>query len=291
MSDTDKENENEDLNEEENENNDDKPETGPVEPQNSEPSVALPPELPQRSESSDALETSPTPQTVETPATYEAMEAAPTLGTVVDALLKSPTRLLYEWQEGRRGPVICHLFLITAVSFLVFGLLLGMFSGESQLWIVPLKVIGGATVAALITLPSLYVFSSLGGFDMTLQRASGLLLSGLALIGVILLGLAPVLWIFTQSTDSIGFMGFLVLVFWMAALGFGMGMIMKNAKVFGNHKTGYLFLWTIIFITVTLQMSTSLRPLLGPAEETILPTEKRFFLEHWITTLGEASKR
>ena len=288
-----KDNENDNLNEEEIE--DSQQEADTAEPEAEKPSIATPPELPPKSEStdtpavSDSVNVTIQPNVI--PDDYQAMDATPTLGGVADALLKKPTRLLYEWQEGRRGPVVRYLGLIFAVSFLVFGLLLGMFSGDKQLWIVPLKIICGATITALITLPSLYVFSSLGGFDMTLQRACGLLLSGLALIGVILLGLAPVLWIFTQSTDSVGFMGFLVLVFWMAALGFGMSMILRNAKVFGNHKTGYLVLWAIIFITVTLQMSTSLRPLLGPAEETILPTEKRFFLQHWITTLGEATTR
>lgn len=254
-----------------------------------------PPALPPKSEPGDDPDSSgkvnPVAGAAGIHVEYEPMESPPTLGTVVDALLKSPTRLLFEWQEGRTTPVVRCLGLIFGVSFLVFGLLLGMFSGNSQLWIVPLKVLGGATVTALITLPSLYVFSSLGGFDMTLQRACGLLLSGLALIGVILLGLAPVLWIFTQSTDSVGFMGFLVLLFWMAALGFGMSMILKNARVFGNHRSGYLVLWTIIFVTVTLQMSTSLRPLLGPAEETLFPTEKRFFLQHWTETITQAGKR
>ncbi|MDF1851225.1 MAG: hypothetical protein P1U85_10345 [Verrucomicrobiales bacterium] len=295
MSQNDKDKEPEDLDPEEIENENENTEAS-TEDSTPEPSeTAQPPELPPRSEPGDNPELSDNVNVIvkpsEIPSEYQAMESAPSLGSIVDALLKSPTRLLYEWQEGRRQAVVRFLGLIFAVSFLVFGLLLGMFSGESQLWIVPLKVLGGATVTALITLPSLYVFSSLGGYDMTLQRACGLLLSGLALIGVILLGLAPVLWIFTQSTNSVGFMGFLVLIFWMSALGFGMGMILKNAKVFGNHKTGYLVLWTIIFVTVTLQMSTSLRPLLGPTEETIFPTEKRFFLEHWTKTLTESNER
>ena len=212
---------------------------------------------------------------------YEAISGEAGFAAVIDALLKSPGRLLFEWEEGRGRAVLKHLALIASGSFLIFGFLLGLFSGGTQLWAVPLKVFGGSLLAALITLPSLYVFSSLGGFDFTLRKAAGLLLTGLTLIGVILIGLAPVLWIFTQSTDSIGFMGFLVLVFWIAALGFGIDTITKGAKAFGDHSTTYLTFWSLIFIVVTFQMSTSLRPLLGPAEETFLPTEKRFFLEHW----------
>ncbi len=212
---------------------------------------------------------------------YEAIPGDAGVAAVIDALLKSPGRLLFEWEEGRGRSVLKHLALIATGSFLIFGFLLGLFSGGSQLWAVPLKVFAGALISALITLPSLYVFSSLGGFDFTLKKAAGLLLCGLTLIGVILIGLAPVLWIFTQSTDSIGFMGFLVLVFWIAALGFGIDTITKGAKAFGDHSTTYLTFWSLIFIVVTFQMSTSLRPLLAPAEDTFLPTEKRFFLEHW----------
>ena len=63
--------------------------------------------------------------------------------------------------------------------------------------------------------------------------------------------------------------------------GFGIDTITKGAKAFGDHSTTYLTFWSLIFIVVTFQMSTSLRPLLAPAEDTFLPTEKRFFLEHW----------
>ncbi len=230
-----------------------------------------------------------TPKPAEPPAlptpdrklTYEPMPGEPGFASVIDALLKKPGQLLYESEEGRGKSVLQNLVLIVVGSFLVFGFLLGLFSGGTQLWAVPLKVLAGALLSGLITLPSLYVFSSLGGSDFTLKKASGLLLCGLALIGIILIGLAPVLWIFTQSTDSVGFMGFLVLVFWIAALGFGIGMITRGAKAFGDHSSAYLAFWSLIFIVVTLQMSTSLRPLLGPADETLFPTEKLFFLQHW----------
>lgn len=42
----------------------------------------------------------------------------------------------------------------------------------------------------------------------------------------------------------------------------------------------------VIFTVVTLQMATSLRPLIGTAE-TFLPQEKRFFLQHWAEQFAE----
>jgi hypothetical protein len=40
----------------------------------------------------------------------------------------------------------------------------------------------------------------------------------------------------------------------------------------------------IIFLLVMLQMTTTLRPIVGTAE-TFLPTEKKFFLNHWAQSL------
>jgi hypothetical protein len=217
---------------------------------------------------------------------YEAMENAPDLAMTIETLLKSPGRVLYEWQEGRGGLVGRHLAMIATVAFLLFGLILGLFSGGTQLWAAPVKVFAGILISALIALPSLYVFSCLGGIDMTTRKAAGLLLLGLALLGMVLLGLCPVAWIFSQSTQAIGFMGFLVLLFWITSLSFGLLLIFRSARKFGTDRGGYLVLWAIIFVTVTLQMSTSLRPIIGPAEETLLPQEKRFFLGHWVEVMG-----
>ena len=150
--------------------------------ENETPEPLTPPELPKKP---DRL-------------AFEAIPGDANFAAVIDSLLKSPGRLLFEWEEGRGRAVLKNLALMAGASFLIFGFLLGLFSGGTQLWAVPLKVFGGALLAGLITTPSLYVFSSLGGFDFTLKKAAGLLLTGLTLIGVILIGIAPVLWIFTQ---------------------------------------------------------------------------------------------
>jgi len=47
-----------------------------------------------------------------------------------------------------------------------------------------------------------------------------------------------------------------------------------------TQKTGPLRIWIVIFLMVTLQMSTTLRPIIGRSDQ-LLTTEKRFFLEHW----------
>jgi len=63
----------------------------------------------------------------------------------------------------------------------------------------------------------------------------------------------------------------------LAAIGFGLRLILRGAGLCGVSSTGLLLTWALIFLTVTLQMSTSLRPMLGTADRR-LPAECRFFL-------------
>ena len=48
--------------------------------------------------------------------------------------------------------------------------------------------------------------------------------------------------------------------------------------------------WAIIFVLVVLQMATALRPIVGPTEETFLPTKKVFFVTHWFNCLDKSAR-
>ena len=48
---------------------------------------------------------------------------------------------------------------------------------------------------------------------------------------------------------------------------------MPCAVHFGVGNRTYLVGWVAIFVIVTFQMSPSLRPIVGPSEETLLPPE------------------
>ncbi|MGE9267996.1 MAG: hypothetical protein ACQKBY_07855 [Verrucomicrobiales bacterium] len=202
-------------------------------------------------------------------------------------LLKKPGALIASFTgEGAAGALSGKLLALAALSLAVFGLTLGTFAMHEQLWAAPLKLVTGLLLAALICLPSLYIFTALTGTRLGfLQLARGLC-AMLALTGAILIGFAPVLRVFAQSTDSLGFMGFLVLMSWLIAYSFGAGFLVKMLKASGKHSTAPLNIWGLIFLLVTLQMSTSLRPILGRSEH-FLTNEKKFFLVHWLETMGE----
>lgn len=206
---------------------------------------------------------------------------------VIEALLKQPGRILHECKHGG-GKVPLILFLGAVLGLAVFGALLGTFSGGVQYWAAPLKVVLGVLASLVICLPSLYIFSALGGMEARLPQIVGMLLAMMALTALLLLGFAPVVWIFSQSTESVGFMGFLVLAFWIIGLFFGFRLLLAAANTFGMTIGHYLMVWMGIFLLVTLQMSTTLRPLIGTAD-TLLPVKKKFFLQHWGDEMGATS--
>ena len=111
----------------------------------------------------------------------------------------------------------------------------------------------------------------------------GLIAGLVALMTVLLIGFAPVAWVFSQSTDSLSAMGVLHLIFWVIATYFGLRfMCVGFAHLSG--KAGGLRVWIVIFLLVMVQMTTALRPLIGTSDS-FLQKEKKFFVKHWIEQL------
>ena len=209
-----------------------------------------------------------------------------TFSGLFESLLKEPKVLIEQIGENKNpSRIIVKLLLIALGGFLIFGITLGSFSFHNQLWAAPLKTILGITLSTVICLPSLYVFSALTGTTLGMKEVVQGMSGALALIAGLLLGLTPALWVFSQSTSSEGFFGFLVLATWLVALFFGTGFLLKMLTQSGTTKTAPLRIWIGIFLLVTLQMSTTLRPLIGKSE-TLFTTEKRFFVEHWRLVLS-----
>ena len=55
----------------------------------------------------------------------------------------------------------------------------------------------------------------------------------------------------------------------------------RAGRALGMTTTGHLLVWCIVFLLVTLQMPTTLRPILGESEQFLNLEEKRFFLRYW----------
>jgi hypothetical protein len=100
------------------------------------------------------------------------------------------------------------------------------------------------------------------------------------LMTLLLIGFAPVAWLFSQSTESVVWMGALHLGFWFIATCFGLRFLVAGFSHSQPRSTAGLSTWVVIFILVALQMTAALRPIIGKADA-LLPKEKRLFLNYW----------
>ncbi len=163
---------------------------------------------------------------------------------------------------------------------LIYGVVVGTFSMGDQLWAAPVKIAGGLLFASLICLPSLYIFTCLSGSQARLAEICGLVAGLLMLMTILLIGFAPVAWLFSQSTESVVWMGVLHLVFWFIATFFGLRFLETGFSHSKARSNAGLNVWIMIFMLVAVQLTTALRPIVGKAP-TFLPKEKKFFLTHW----------
>lgn len=204
-----------------------------------------------------------------------------TLATAIESILRNPQRVMCQLQKPGAGRLIGFMLVVAIFCALIYGVIVGSFSGGVQWWASPLKVCGGLFVSTLICLPSLYIFTSMSGAQSRLVEIVGLVVGMLMLMTLLLVGFAPVAWLFSQSTNALAWMGFLHLTFWFISTIFGMRFLSAGFSHAKARSSSGLMTWAVIFMLVAVQMTTALRPLVGQAE-TLLPTEKKFFIAHWI---------
>jgi hypothetical protein len=205
----------------------------------------------------------------------------------IDAILRHPRRIMFQLHQPDAGKLIGMMALVAIACSLIYGVVVGTFSGGQQLWIAPVKIAAGLMISALICLPSLFIFTCLSGSQARLVEVCGLLAGLLMLMTILLIGFAPVAWIFSQSTESLAWMGALHLIFWFIATIFGLRFLETGFSHSHARSHAGFYTWVIIFLLVAVQMTTALRPIIGTAD-TILPTEKQFFLAHWGDCLNSA---
>ena len=213
----------------------------------------------------------------------------PNVIVAIEAVLRQPRRVMFQLRQPDAGGLIANMLLVAVVCSLIYGVVAGTFSGGPQLWAAPVKIAVGLMISALICLPSLYIFACLSGSSARLVEVGGLLAGLLMLMTLLLIGFAPVAWIFSQSTESLAWMGALHLVFWLIATLFGLRFLQVGFSHSQARSHAGFYTWVIIFVLVSLQMTTALRPIIGKSD-TFLPAEKKFFLAHWSDCLGAPEK-
>lgn len=241
-------------------------------PENKKPAEIVPPDIPDGSESKEQEAAA-------------ALEQSPSISKTIQSLLKSPDSVGARIGEGDFGTLIRNLILVCIACCLGYGLIAGSFSGGAQWYASPVKILVGLFLTSIFCLPSLYIFACMSGADIRLGQVTVALMAANTLMMVLLIGLGPVTWVFSQSTNSVFFMGLLHLIFWLVSFSFGMNLILKLTNHLKPKDMTYLRIWIFIFLLTSVQMMTALRPLIGTSEH-LFPKEKKFFIKHWIDTAG-----
>ena len=206
--------------------------------------------------------------------------AIPNPIAAIEAILRQPRRVMFQLRQPGAGRLIAGMVFVAVVCAIIYGVVAGTFTGGMQLWAAPAKIAAGLMISALICLPSLYIFTCLSGSQARLVEVCGLLAGLLLLMTLLLIGFAPVAWVFSQSTESLAWMGTLHLIFWFIATIFGLRFLETGFSHSNARSLAGFHIWVIIFLLVAVQMTTALRPILGKSD-TFLPKEKQFFAAHW----------
>jgi hypothetical protein len=178
--------------------------------------------------------------------TFEPLPAGESPMHLLEALLKYPGRIIHELQFNWKMQLNGWLLIFAVIGMGLYGLVVGSFSGGAQMWIAPAKLVLGTLLSVLICLPSLYIFACLGGIDARLRAVAGVLFAAVALGAVLLIGFTPVAWIFSQSTDSVAFMGALHLGLWAIGTLFGLRLIEAMGWLLTGSGRTHLKLWGMI---------------------------------------------
>lgn len=205
----------------------------------------------------------------------------------VNMLLRSPQSFAELVREDRL-PLRASLLLLGVATgfYAAYGLAMGVFTSGNALWMAPLKAALALLASLGLCTPSLYVLLGLGGAAITLRQAVALASGVACLSGVLMLGFAPVAWLFGVSTYNLQILVILHGVVWAVALTCGLRLL-ALALPGGHRRHKPVIVWCAIFLLVSAQMLTYLRPVL-----TVSPTgrfrepEKKFFFEHFYDSMA-----
>lgn len=257
---------------------------------NTPPLLPGDPERKKSSEITEALNSDDT-DAIALGSRVEEQQPVTSMMEAAEAVLRQPRRVYHQLGEAAGARLTLSLFCLGILGLLGYGLVVGSFSGGDQMWAAPVKIAGGILASGIICLPSLYIFSCLTGSKASLRQIVGLVAGLIAIMTLLLIGFAPVAWVFSQSTESITMMGFLHLMFWTVAMYFAAEFFKGGFKAMVVERdNGVLKVWLTVFVVVVLQMSTALRPIIGPADS-FLPDEKRFFIGHWFNSFETGVSR
>lgn len=199
---------------------------------------------------------------------------------ILDQLLRNPSALLARLDGPDAGRTLAALAGFALAGLSAYGLVVGSFSGGTQWWAAPAKIALGSFLCGAICFPSLFIFVSQSGAQTRARHVLGMLLGVLASTALLLAGFAPVAWIFTQSSTTVSLLAPLHYLVWAVSLLASLRFLKAGLRRWQARRGALTGLWAAVFVLCCLQMSVTLRPILGSAERVFDP-QRKFFLLHW----------
>lgn len=171
------------------------------------------------------------------------------------------------------------LGVVALAGLSTYGAVAGLFGGGSQPAITALKAPIVVLFALLLCLPSFAVTTSLAGVRWSGRRLLAAAAAFTAGIGLLLLTLLPIAWLFTVSSRYLAFLVLLHFAAWCAAVLFAW----RGLRPFlGDRGRGAAAVWILLYLLVSLQTATYLQPILWQGDRAdLFPRPRQFFLEHF----------
>lgn len=196
----------------------------------------------------------------------------------VGEILREPGGFLdYAGRADRVAPVLLFLAGVTVGGCALFGAALGSFVDAPTAAWDALKLAGIVLFAFALCFPTLYVFASMSGCRLAPLRLAAFGLTCTATLGCVMAALAPVLWLFAVSTES------LLFFVWFSCALAALAVFFMQRPLFGACERKILGTpvgmgaWLVVFVVVALQAVTLVRPMLGGDRA---PEGKCFFVQH-----------
>jgi hypothetical protein len=206
--------------------------------------------------------------------------------TGVAELLRDPGVCIeHARDDANTGGLIAFLLALAVAGSAAFGFAIGSFAGWDVALVDAAKFAGITLFSFALCCPTLYVFASLGGCRLPLARLVAVGLLPMAVLGCLLAALAPIMWLFSVSTESVGFIVLFSCALAAVAAYFAQRpMTLAREKGIVASSVG-MRMWFFILIIVALQTVTLVRPMLAPLGAARHPQGKCFFLEHFSRTI------
>jgi hypothetical protein len=197
-----------------------------------------------------------------------------------DELLKQPALTVSRATTTRSPRVAVWLMAGALLSASLYGAASGFFQGGLAILLAMLKAPLIVAFSLLLCLPSLYIMGSLMGARLSAQRFRVAVAGFAGMIGLVMIGLMPIVWLFSVSSRSLAFIATLHVVLWVVSVAFAARFLGLALKESGASATPIL--WVLLFVLVSLQVATFLRPVLWlEPGAPLFRAEKLFFLEHY----------